>query len=171
MCVLFSAWAPRDAAHLTSALCIAIIQRVIDLLVERKNVNDLCSCLISPSKSFPPLKFFEAQMYKLQVLRLFNWYVSLDLTCWLYFDCSVQHCGLQNKVFLLVSIQLVDALDLAILTKLGWWNVSRRAMKTTDVSSRWELPRQNSTKIVAISESSAQHRARSSSGGWSVWRQ
>jgi len=54
-----------------------IDERVIDLLVERKNVNDLCSCLIQPSKSHPPLKFFEAQMYKLQ------------------------HCGLENKVFLL----------------------------------------------------------------------
>jgi len=52
-------------------------ERVLDLIVERKDVNDLCSCLILPSKSHPPLQFFEAQMYKLQ------------------------HCGLENKVFLL----------------------------------------------------------------------
>ena len=87
------------------------IQRVVDLLVERKNVNDLCSCLISPSKSHPPLKFFEAQMYKLQ------------------------HCGLENKVFLLVSSQLVETLDLAMLAKISWPNVSRKVTKTTDDSS------------------------------------
>ena len=47
-------------------------ERVLDFIVERKDVNDLCSCLIQPSKSHPPLQFFEAQMYKLQVRRLVN---------------------------------------------------------------------------------------------------
>ena len=68
-------------------------ERVLDLIVERKDVNDLCSCLIQPSKSHPPLQFFEAQMYKLQ------------------------HCGLENKVFLLVSSSLGDVLTWTCLLK------------------------------------------------------
>ncbi len=41
-------------------------ERVLDLIIERKNVNDMQQCLILKSKKYPPLTFFEAQMYKLQ---------------------------------------------------------------------------------------------------------
>jgi hypothetical protein len=83
-----------------------IDERVLDMVIERKNVKDVCQCLISGSKSechplqarslvllrsskaFPhenctstieykPLSFFEAQMYKLQ------------------------HCGISKKLFLM----------------------------------------------------------------------
>ena len=52
-------------------------ERVLDLIIERKNVNDLQSCLINKSKMYVPLTFFEAQMYKLQ------------------------QCGIPRKVFLI----------------------------------------------------------------------
>jgi ERCC4-type nuclease len=52
-------------------------ERVLDLIVERKNINDLAQCLILPSKKYAPLTFFEAQMYKLQ------------------------QCGIARKVFLM----------------------------------------------------------------------
>lgn len=41
-------------------------ERVLDIVIERKNVDDLQQCLIRKSKSYKPLSFFEAQMYKLQ---------------------------------------------------------------------------------------------------------
>jgi ERCC4-type nuclease len=41
-------------------------ERVLDMVIERKNVADACQCLITNSKKFKPLSFFEAQMYKLQ---------------------------------------------------------------------------------------------------------
>ena len=41
-------------------------ERVLDMVIERKNVADACSCLIAQSKKYKPLSFFEAQMYKLQ---------------------------------------------------------------------------------------------------------
>lgn len=41
-------------------------ERVLDLVVERKSVDDLQNCLIKKSKTCAPLSFFEAQMYKLQ---------------------------------------------------------------------------------------------------------
>lgn len=40
-------------------------ERVMDILIERKAVQDVCSCLVTKSKKYPPLSFFEAQMYKL----------------------------------------------------------------------------------------------------------
>lgn len=40
-------------------------ERVLDLVVERKSVDDLQGCLIKKSKTCAPLSFFEAQMYKL----------------------------------------------------------------------------------------------------------
>lgn len=43
-----------------------IDERVLDLVVERKSVDDLQGCLIKKSKTCAPLSFFEAQMYKLQ---------------------------------------------------------------------------------------------------------
>ncbi len=52
-------------------------ERLLDLVIERKNVQDVCKCLISDSKKYKPLSFFEAQMYKLQ------------------------HCGISNKLFLM----------------------------------------------------------------------
>ena len=80
-------------------------ERVLDMVIERKNVQDACQCLIADSKSeyllsqlivsfccvqlqfsqpiytstieFKPLSFFEAQMYKLQ------------------------HCGVSKKLFLM----------------------------------------------------------------------
>ena len=45
-------------------------ERVLDLIIERKNVNDLQSCLILKSKKYKPLSFFEAQMYKLQQCKI-----------------------------------------------------------------------------------------------------
>lgn len=45
-------------------------ERVLDLIIERKEVNDLCACLIQPSKKYKPLTFFEAQMYKMQQLNV-----------------------------------------------------------------------------------------------------
>mmetsp|Transcript_3496 Transcript_3496/g.8906 ORF Transcript_3496/g.8906 Transcript_3496/m.8906 type:complete len:772 (-) Transcript_3496:219-2534(-) len=54
-----------------------IDERVLDLIVERKNVNDLQLCLTVPSKKYKPLSFFEAQMYKLQ------------------------NCGVTKKIFLM----------------------------------------------------------------------
>jgi ERCC4-type nuclease len=41
-------------------------ERVLDMVIERKNVQDVCQCLITDSKKYKPLSFFEAQMYKLQ---------------------------------------------------------------------------------------------------------
>lgn len=41
-------------------------ERVLNLVVERKSVDDLQNCLIKKSKTYAPLSFFEAQMYKLQ---------------------------------------------------------------------------------------------------------
>lgn len=52
-------------------------ERVLDLVIERKNVQDVCNCLVTDSKKYKPLSFFEAQMYKLQ------------------------HCGITNKLFLI----------------------------------------------------------------------
>ena len=43
-----------------------IDERVLDLIIERKDVNDLCQCIILDSKKYAPLSFFEAQMYKFQ---------------------------------------------------------------------------------------------------------
>ena len=37
-------------------------ERVLPILIERKNVNDLQSCLVKESKDFAPLGFFEAQV-------------------------------------------------------------------------------------------------------------
>ncbi len=51
-------------------------ERIFDLIIERKDVGDLASCLIVPSKKYKPLKFFEAQMYKLV------------------------NCGIERKIFL-----------------------------------------------------------------------
>ena len=78
-------------------------ERILDMIIERKSVQDVCQCLIADSKSecvwimcpshfsfsaklskhdvstqeYKPLSFFEAQMYKLQ------------------------HCGMSNKIFLM----------------------------------------------------------------------
>ena len=52
-------------------------ERVLDLVIERKNVEDLSHCLIQDSKKYKPLSFFEAQMYKLR------------------------HCGIRKKLFLM----------------------------------------------------------------------
>jgi hypothetical protein len=52
-------------------------ERVLDLVIERKNVEDLSHCLIQDSKKYKPLSFFEAQMYKLR------------------------RCGIRKKVFLM----------------------------------------------------------------------
>ncbi|KAL3808725.1 hypothetical protein ACHAXA_010891 [Cyclostephanos tholiformis] len=41
-------------------------ERVLDMIIERKNVKDVCHCLIASSKKYKPLSFFNAQMYKLQ---------------------------------------------------------------------------------------------------------
>ncbi|KAL9187716.1 hypothetical protein ACHAXT_006094 [Thalassiosira profunda] len=54
-----------------------IDERVLDLIIERKHINDLQTCLIIDSKKHRPLKFFEAQMYKMQ------------------------HCGVRRKLFLM----------------------------------------------------------------------
>ena len=51
-------------------------ERLFDLIIERKDVGDLASCLINKSKDFKPLSFFEAQMHKLV------------------------HCGIDRKIFL-----------------------------------------------------------------------
>ena len=40
-------------------------ERVLDMVIERKAVQDVCQCLITNSKKYKPLTFFEAQMYKL----------------------------------------------------------------------------------------------------------
>ena len=52
-------------------------ERVLDLVIERKNVEDLSQCLIEASKKYRPLSFFDAQMYKLR------------------------HCGIRKKLFLM----------------------------------------------------------------------
>ena len=52
-------------------------ERVLDMVIERKNVQDVCNCLISDSRKYKPLSFFEAQTYKLQ------------------------HCGISTKLFLM----------------------------------------------------------------------
>jgi len=54
-----------------------IDERVLDLVIERKDVNDLQCCLTIDSKKYKPLSFFEAQMYKLQ------------------------HCGIAKKLFIM----------------------------------------------------------------------
>ena len=54
-----------------------IDERVLDMIIERKNVNDLQLCLIKDSKKYKPLSFFEAQTYKLQ------------------------NCGIKKKLFLM----------------------------------------------------------------------
>lgn len=52
-------------------------ERIFDLIIERKDVGDLAQCLIIDSKKYKPLKFFEAQMYKLV------------------------NCGIERKIFLI----------------------------------------------------------------------
>jgi hypothetical protein len=52
-------------------------ERVLDMVIERKAVQDVCQCLITDSKKYKPLSFFEAQMYKLM------------------------NCGVENKVFVM----------------------------------------------------------------------
>ncbi len=52
-------------------------ERIFDLIIERKDVGDLASCLINDSKKYEPLSFFEAQMYKLV------------------------NCGIERKIFLI----------------------------------------------------------------------
>jgi ERCC4-type nuclease len=54
-----------------------IDERVLDLVIERKDVNDLQACLTTDGKKYEPLSFFEAQMYKLQ------------------------HCGIAKKLFIM----------------------------------------------------------------------
>jgi len=41
-------------------------ERVLDMIIERKHIQDLAACLIAPSKKYRPLSFFEAQMHKLR---------------------------------------------------------------------------------------------------------
>ncbi|KAL7548504.1 hypothetical protein ACHAWF_011782 [Thalassiosira exigua] len=53
-------------ARLTSRSGETVDERILPLIIERKNVNDLQLCLITDSKKYRPLSFFEAQMYKLQ---------------------------------------------------------------------------------------------------------
>jgi len=59
-------------------------ERVLNLVVERKSVDDLQNCLIKKSKTYAPLSFFEAQMYKLQqtpdVRRVFLMEGDEDIT-------------------------------------------------------------------------------------------
>ena len=43
-----------------------LYERVLDMVIERKAVQDACQCLIADSKKHKPLSFFEAQMYKMQ---------------------------------------------------------------------------------------------------------
>jgi ERCC4-type nuclease len=52
-------------------------ERVLDVAIERKAVQDVCQCLIADSKKYHPLSFFEAQMYKLM------------------------NCGMSKKLFLM----------------------------------------------------------------------
>lgn len=52
-------------------------ERVLDTIIERKNVEDLQSCLITKSKNYKPVSSFKIQMYRLQ------------------------HCGIDNKLFLI----------------------------------------------------------------------
>lgn len=52
-------------------------ERIFDLIIERKDVGDLASCIVIKSKKYKPLKFFEAQMYKLV------------------------NCGIERKIFLI----------------------------------------------------------------------
>jgi len=51
--------------------------RLLELIIERKDVGDLASCIIEPSKRYEPIKFFQAQMYKLI------------------------NCGIKRKIFLI----------------------------------------------------------------------
>lgn len=51
--------------------------RLLELIIERKDVGDLASCLINKSKTHAPLSSFQAQMYKLI------------------------HCGIKRKIFLM----------------------------------------------------------------------
>eukprot|EP00986_Skeletonema_menzelii_P011273 scaffold5772_cov145-Skeletonema_menzelii.AAC.8 len=51
-------------------------ERLFELIIERKDVGDLASCIIGASKDFKPLKFFEAQMHKFV------------------------NCGIERKIFL-----------------------------------------------------------------------
>lgn len=37
-------------------------ERVMDMVIERKNVKDVCSCLVAESKKFKPLSFFEVRV-------------------------------------------------------------------------------------------------------------
>lgn len=43
-----------------------IDERVLDLIIERKDVNDLQLCLTTKCETYEPLKSFEAHMYKFQ---------------------------------------------------------------------------------------------------------
>ena len=58
-------------------------ERILPLLIERKNVNDLQSCLITDSKKYAPLGFYEAQMYKFQCCG------SIKLKIFLIGKCSM----------------------------------------------------------------------------------
>lgn len=41
-------------------------ERVLDMVIERKDICDLTQACVTQSKKFPPLSFFDAQMYKFQ---------------------------------------------------------------------------------------------------------
>jgi ERCC4-type nuclease len=80
-------------------------ERVLDMVVERKSLDDLQSCLINKSKQYPPLSFFEAQMFKLQ-----------------------QTPGL-NKVFLMEGDEDRPG-DISVAGNPGEWVMRRKRVKT-----------------------------------------
>jgi len=59
-------------------------ERILPLLIERKNVNDLQSCLITDSKKYAPLGFYEAQMYKFQCCGSIKHKIFLIGKCCIY---------------------------------------------------------------------------------------
>ena len=63
-------------------------ERILPLLIERKNVNDLQSCLITDSKKYAPLGFYEAQMYKFQCCSSIKHKIFLIGKCCVLISCS-----------------------------------------------------------------------------------
>jgi len=77
ICTLASADYMFVARLISNATGKIMSERVLDMVIERKEIKDASQCLIADSKKYKPLSFFEAQMYKLQ------------------------HCGISKKLFLM----------------------------------------------------------------------
>jgi hypothetical protein len=94
-------------------------ERILPLLIERKNVNDLQSCLITDSKKYAPLGFYEAQMYKFQCCGSIKHKIFLIGKCGIY---TYPALALLFKSRLLTYISQTHTRTLQRETKTAPWS-------------------------------------------------